>query len=60
MKLHCVVKGYHECLFDLEDDEHFELSRKIESRGEALKVCNCRGQLGHIQFKESSFHFYGP
>jgi len=39
MKIHCVVKGYHECLFDVEVGEHFELS----------KVCNSRGQLGRIQ-----------
>jgi len=49
MEIHCVVKGYQECLFDVEVGENFELSRKIRSRGQALKVCNSRGQLGHIQ-----------
>ena len=49
MKIHCVVKGYHECLFDVEVGEHFELSKKIGSRGQALKICNSREQLGHIQ-----------
>ena len=49
MKIPCVVKGYRECLFDVEIGEHFELSKKIGSRGQALKVCNSRGQLGHIQ-----------
>ena len=49
MKIHCVVKGYHECLFDVEVGEHFELTKKIGSRGQALKVCNSREQLGHIQ-----------
>ena len=24
MKIHCVVKGDHECLFDVEVREHFE------------------------------------
>ena len=24
MTNHCVVKGYHECLFDVEVGEHFE------------------------------------
>jgi len=45
MKIHCVVKGYHECLFDAEVGEQ----KNIGSRGQALKVCNSRGQLGHIQ-----------
>ena len=49
MKIHCVVKGYHECLFDVEVGEHFELSKKIVSRGQALKVCNSREQLARPQ-----------
>ena len=49
MKIHCVVKGYHECLFDIEVGEHLELSKENGSREQALKVCNTRGQLGHIQ-----------
>ena len=44
MKIHCVVKGYHKCLFDIEVEKHFELSKKIGSRGQALKVCNSSGQ----------------
>jgi len=28
VKIPCVVKGYHECLFDVEVGEHFELSKK--------------------------------
>jgi len=24
IKIHCVMKGYHECLFDVEVGEHFE------------------------------------
>ena len=28
MKIHYVVKGYHECLFDVEVEEHFELPKK--------------------------------
>ena len=51
IKIHCVVKGYHECLFDVEVGEYFELSKEIGSRGQALKVCNSREQLalGHSQ-----------
>ena len=47
MKIYCDVKGYHECLSDVEVGEHFELPKKIGSREQALKVCNSRGQLGH-------------
>ena len=49
VKNHCVLKGYHGCLLDVEVGEHFELSKKIGSRRQALKVYNSRGQLGHIQ-----------
>jgi len=49
VKISCVVKGYHECLFDVEVGEHFELSKKIGSRRQVLKVCTSREQLGHIQ-----------
>ena len=30
IKIPCVVKGYHECLFDVEVGEHFELSKKSD------------------------------
>ena len=30
LKIHCVVKGYHECLLDIEVGEHFELSKKTD------------------------------
>ena len=53
MKIHCVVKGYHECLFDVEVGEHFELSKKIGSRGQALKVCNSREQLARPQSRSA-------
>ena len=53
MKIHCVVKGYHECLFDIEVEEHFELSKKIGSRGQALKVCNSREQLARPQSRSA-------
>ena len=40
MKIHCVVKGYHECLFDVNVGEHFELSKKIGSRGNEIDETN--------------------
>lgn len=45
----CVVKGYQECLFDVDIEEEFEIKSKIGSKGRAFKLCNNRGQLGHLQ-----------
>lgn len=47
--IRCVVKGYQECLFDVDIGEEFEIKRKIGSKGRAFKLCNNRGQLGHLQ-----------
>lgn len=47
--IHCVVKGYQECLFDVDIGEEFEIKSKIRSKGRAFKLCNNRGQLGHLQ-----------
>ena len=49
-----IVKGYHECPFNVgtEDpagQEHFRISRKRADRGNALRVHSSRGQLGHLQ-----------
>jgi len=45
MKIHCVVKGYHDCLFDVEVEEHFDLSKKIGSRGQAIAVGRAQREL---------------
>ena len=47
--IRCVVKGYQECLFDVDIGEKFEIKSKIGSKGRAFKLCNNRGQLGHLQ-----------
>ena len=44
-----IVKGYHECPFEVELGDKFSLTRKLGDRGRALKVTDGRGQLGHIQ-----------
>ena len=38
----CVVKGYEEYLFDVNDDEVFK-------KGCAFRIGNERGQLGHLE-----------
>lgn len=45
----CVVKGYQECLFDVDIGEEFEIKSKIRSKRRAFKLCDKRGQLGHLQ-----------
>ena len=47
--VHAIVKGYHECPFEVELGDKFSLNRKRGDRGKALKVIDGRGQLGHIQ-----------
>ncbi len=44
-----VVKGYHECLFTVKLGEEFTAEKKQAERGNAFKVVNGRGQLGHLQ-----------
>ena len=42
----CVVKGYQECRFDVgdvEDNELFEMLKKIGEKGRAFRVVNERG-----------------
>lgn len=49
VEVQCIVKGYQECEFNVNTGEKFELLRKHGSRGRAFRVCNDRGQLGHLQ-----------
>ena len=44
-----VVKGYHQYPFTVRTGESFVLEKKIGARGEAFRVVNSKGQLGHIQ-----------
>ena len=43
LNIRCVVKGYHLCRFEVNVGEVFT------ERGNAFKVVNNRGQLGHLQ-----------
>ena len=45
----CVVKGYHQCPFHVNEGEIFSVRKKRGERGNAFKVLNDRGQLGHLQ-----------
>ena len=48
--LGAVVKGYHECSFDVLVNDKFVVKQKRGDRGPALRVIyNERGQLGHLQ-----------
>ena len=44
-----VVKGYHECLFSVDIGDKFVARKKRGDRGNAFKVTDHRGQLGHLQ-----------
>ena len=44
-----VVKGYHECSFQVEVGEIFTASKKHGEKGRAFKVHDVRGQLGHLE-----------
>ena len=46
-----VLKGYHECPFAVEIGERFVTQKKRGDCGNALKVGDDRGQLGHLQIK---------
>ena len=45
----CVVKGYQECHFDVKDGEVFKALKQIGKKGQAFRIANERGQLGHLQ-----------
>ena len=49
IKVHCVVKGYQECKFNVNTGGEFFALRKHGSRGRAFRVCNGRGQLDLLQ-----------
>ena len=51
LSVHCVVKGYHECPFEVNDREIFYAFKKRGERWNAFRVTNDRGQLGHLQIK---------
>ena len=49
LKIRCIVKGYHLCRFEVNICEVFTANKMREERGNAFKVVNHRGQLGHLQ-----------
>ena len=49
LNIRCIVKGYHLCRFEVNVGEVFTASKKRGERGNAFKVVNHRGQLGHLQ-----------
>ena len=49
LNIRCIVKGYHLCRFEANVDEVFTPSKRRDERGNAFKVVNHRGQLGHLQ-----------
>ena len=51
LSIRCVVKGYHECPFEVNIGEKFYAFKKRGERGNAFKVTNDRGQLGHLQIE---------
>ena len=51
LSVRCVVKGYHECPFEVNVGEIFYAFKKRGKRGNAFRVTNDRGQLGHLQIE---------
>ena len=51
LSVRCVVKGYHECSFEVNVGEIFYAFKKRGERGNAFRVTNDPGQLGHLQIK---------
>ena len=49
LRVNATVKGYHECNFTVAVGEYFSIGRKRGERGNALRVYNEMGQLGHLQ-----------
>ena len=45
----CVVKGYHECEFNVNLEEEFVAEKKKGARERAFRVYDGRGQLGHLE-----------
>lgn len=51
LSIRCIVKGYHKCPFEVNIGEKFYALKKRGQRGNAFKVTNDRGQLGHLQIE---------
>ena len=51
LSVRCVVNSYHECPFYVNIGETFHAFKKRGERGNAFKVCNDWGQLGHLQIE---------
>jgi len=49
LNIRCIVKGYHLCRFEVNVGEVLTANKKREEQGNAFKVVNQRGQLGHLQ-----------
>jgi len=49
LNIRCIVKSYHLCRFEVNVGEVLTANKKREERGNAFKVVNQRGQLGHLQ-----------
>jgi len=51
LNIECIVEGYHLCRFKVNVGEFdvFTANKKRGERGNAFKVVNHRGQLGHLQ-----------
>ena len=49
LNIRCIVKGSHLCLFEVNVGEVFTAAKKRGEGGNAFKVVNHRGQLGHLQ-----------
>jgi len=47
----CIVEGCHLCRFAVNVGETFTANKKRGERGNAFKVVNHQGQLGHLQSK---------
>ena len=55
---HCIVKGYHKCLFKMNIGETFYAFKKREELGNACKVASNQGQLA--TFKSILLVLFGP
>ena len=43
-----IVKGYHECTFQVKDKELYRVEHKVGERGNTFRICSSRGQVGHL------------
>jgi len=49
LNIRCIVKCYHLCRFEVNVGEVLTANKKMGERGNAFKVVDHRGQLGHLQ-----------